>query len=337
MRLKPLLSFALCFLLFGNANAGTKCEQSFVEVVASSASRFQFSHARIEGRAVYFEHLPAKRGKTTFFVLNGMFVPSGDLQAFREVFEAKSKGEGLLIMFYSTQLESLYLRGVLGSDPALNLMSAESSKSAESELRLKDLVDEAKAVLRQAAVRGSVIPVGYSFGSAPAVALASETPSAFRRLVLFSPYVYAGEQLPFGAGDVESLLRMNPFLGEAAVNKLRAQSARTTAAASIDDYILKMGGLPDGLNRETAITGLMSQILSVIDFDLRKVNPPAEIPIDFVLAENEGTLRFIAQQSAAKSLSASRVIVVPQASHHLMALQPEAAVDALLQTNTSSR
>ena len=85
----PLL-IVLAFLLTSHsAMANTDCEKQFVDVEKKIESRFQFSHARVSGRSVYFEHLPAKAGKPTLFLLNGMFVPSMDLQGFRDAFERK--------------------------------------------------------------------------------------------------------------------------------------------------------------------------------------------------------------------------------------------------------
>lgn len=321
------------------AQATVDCESQFVRVSEQVESRFQYSHARVANRAVYFEHLPAKRGKPTLFLLNGMFVPATDLKAFRDAFEQKSKGEGLLIMFYSTQLESLYLRGLLGDDPALNLKLQDGQP-----LTRVELANEAVAVLKASGAKGSIFPAGYSFGSAPVVELASLMASQssnpplpglrIKEVVLLSPFVHAGELVPFGGSNVESLLRLNPFLGEAAIQKMRAQSARTTAATSIDDYILKTGGLPDGVSRETAIQGVASQIMSVMDFDLRKVTS-LPVPVRFVLAQNEATLRFVAQRDAMQAMKKTselpvELTIVPDVSHHLLGYEPAAGADALL-------
>lgn len=326
-------------LIAVRAQANADCENQFVRVSEQVESRFLYSHARAEGRAVYFEHLPAKRGKPTLFLLNGMFVPATDLKAFRDAFEQKSKGEGLLIMFYSTQLESLYLRGLLGDDPALNLKLRDGQSLTRS-----DLATEAVAVLKASGAKGSIFPAGYSFGSGPVVEFASlmANQSAnqplpgvrIKEVVLLSPFVHASEQVPFGASNVESLMRLNPFLGEAAIQKMRAQSARTTAAASIDDFILKTGGLPDGVSRETAVQGVASQIMSVMDFDLRNVTG-LSVPVRFVLAQNEATLRLVAQKDAMQAMKKTsdqpvELTIVPDVHHHLLAHQPEVGADALL-------
>jgi hypothetical protein len=155
--------------LYGaSALASVDCENQFVKAAKKTESRLEVAHVRLDGRAVYYEHLPAKRGKPTVFLLNGMFVPRESLQAFREAFEARSKGEGLLIMYYSTQLESLYLRGALGEDPALNLKLPEGRT-----LTRKDFAIEAAAVLQASGAKGAIYLAGYSFGAGPAVEFAS--------------------------------------------------------------------------------------------------------------------------------------------------------------------
>jgi len=329
-----LLTLALSFSTT-KAFASTDCESRFVALPSQSESRFQYSHARVEDRAIYFEHLPAKRGKPTLFLLNGMFVPSMDLKDFREAFEQKSNGEGLLIMYYSTQLESLYLRGLLEGDPALNLKFRDGRS-----LTRADLASEAASVLKASGAKGAIYPTGFSFGSAPVVELAwlmtkSPVPGVkLKELVFLSPFVHAGEQLPFGATNVESFLRLNPFLGETAIQNMRQQSARSTAAISIDDYIKKIGNLPEGVTRETGIQGVTSQIMSVMDFDLRKVSD-LRAPVRFVLAQKEGALRLAAQKDAFQSIKKStqqnvELTIVPDVTHNLLAYEPVAGADALL-------
>jgi hypothetical protein len=316
------------------ANASADCERQFVNISSTVESRFQFSHARVDGRAVYFEHLPAKRGKPTLFLLNGMFVPSMDLQEFRNTFEQKSEGEGLLIMYYSTQLESLYLRGLLGDSPALNVNLPEGRT-----LTRQDLALEAAAVLKASGAKGSIYPTGYSFGSGPVSELAalmgnrSSHGARIKEVIFLSPFVHAGEQVAFGGAGAEALIRMNPFFGEAAIQKMRAQSVRSTAAASIDDYIRKIGSLPEGVSREIAIHGVSSQINSLMDFDLRTVSDLA-LPTRFILAQKEGTLRLTAQKEAFEAMKKSgaekvELTMVPDATHHLLAYEPVLGVDAL--------
>lgn len=330
-----LLMLVLSFSLTTKGVAITDCERSFVSVPTKIESRLQYSHVRVEDRAIYFEHLPAARGKPTLFLLNGMFVPSMDLKDLRDAFEQKSQGEGLLIMYYSTQLESLYLRGLLEGDPALNLKLRDGRA-----LTRADLASEAAGVLKASGAKGEIYPTGFSFGSGPVVELASlltrpEAPGiVLKELVFLSPFVHSGELLPFGTTNLESLMRLNPFFGATAIQKMREQSARSTAVDSIDDYIKKVGNLPEGVTREIAIQGVTSQIMSVMDFDLRGVSS-LSAPVHFVLAQNENPLRLVAQKDAFQSVKKSsdrdvKLTLVPGVSHNLLAYEPAAGADALL-------
>jgi len=333
-----MLLFSLLFsasaLLPLNAFGNADCENQFVKIALPIESRFKFSHARVDGRAVFFEHLPAKRGKPTLFVLNGLFVPSFVLQGFREAFEKNSKGEGLLIMYYSTQIESLYLRALQDKDSALNLKD-----QASDPLTLSDLAAEAKAVLEASRVRGSIYPVGYSFGAGPAVefvAHAVANDPAVRRqikeLVLLSPYVHAKQDVFAGANGFEALIRMNPFLGESALQKMRDQSIRSIAVRAVDS--LGNNGLPTEVPREAAISGVIAQLQSIVEFDLRAISS-IDVPVRFVIPENESSGGLAASREAFEALKgkSSKPVVlatVQDASHHLLRDETELGVNAML-------
>ncbi len=234
-------------------------------------------------------------------------------------------------MYYSTQLESLYLRGLLEKDPSLNLKLSDSDP-----LVRQDLGDEARAVLAASGAQGSIYPVGYSFGSGPVIELANDVAlrPRIKELVLLSPYVHAAEQLPFGGGGIESMIRLNPFFGEVGLQNMRKQSARTAAARAIDDYVNKIGRLPEGVTRETAIHGVYSQIMSVMNFDLRTVSS-LSVPVRFVQAENEGVLMRAAQLEAYSAMKRTATLpveltTVPKTTHHMLAYEAELGTDALL-------
>lgn len=310
----------------------TRVENFYVEVKKPTGDH----------RIVYFEKLAAKRGKPTLVLLNGLFVPREDLRAFRDAFEQQSRGEGLLIVYYSTQMESLALR---------HRLDGEASKNLREDLVPLDIGREVAEVLDVANISGPIVLVGYSYGG---LALAKYLellgqgefglPASVSRIqesIFLSTLVEASDELPMasmltaGRQAFEGLVKWNPWLGEKTVSQMRLQSSRASAAAVVDANLIGGFRLPEGVDRETMVRALTAQINVAQDFNLRtdaarERNEKRQGTVSFLIPGNETAGRSVAQKAAAEAWGVKPEII-PEVPHHALAHEPEIVAPLLLQ------
>ncbi len=326
--------------------ARPSCDTQFVSIAeVASPSRFESFYVEVktetsDHRVVFFDQLKAKRGKPTLVLLNGLFVPREDLRAFRETFEAQSKGEGLLIMHYSTQMESLAMRHHLSGDAA---------KNVREDMASVDFGREVAEVLKVADLRGPIVLVGYSYGGLPLARFLelyrngeAKLPGGrnqIRESIFLSTLVEAVDEIPMGSvvlagrNAVESMMMLNPWMGGLeSVKRLRGHSARSSAVGIVDGNLMGGFKLPDGVDRSAMILGLTAQIGAAADFSLRtegKAAQPNTGAVHFFIAGGESAGRMVAQKAAAEAWGVTPEIV-PDVPHHALAHKPEVLVPILL-------
>lgn len=222
---------------------------SFVDIEANAWGKRGWID--FEGRKIYYEHIPAKPGRKTVVVMNGLMVPLIQMSHFKRAFFEQGGGEGMLFFSYSTQFESI--GGARGEPNALLEKASLDSYSQEAE-----------AVLRTLRVRGPLAIVGYSFGSAPTaqwLANLAEGQSTIRNL---------RERIT----DVVFVVPMVRFDEGAAGTWMRVQALqRTMATFGAYQIINDMRPLIDAYGKPDigqVQKGIVDTILSTDGFDLRE-------------------------------------------------------------------
>lgn len=277
----------------------------------------------VSGRRVYFEHIPAQAGKPTALIFNGLFVPASDFVPFKKEFLARADGEGVLIFTYSSQFDSM--------------AGAPAAKVVVERASLNDYAEQAEALLRHLAVRGPVVPVGFSYGSAPATVFAGR--NQIRDIIFVSPLVFPGETAPGVAVLVqatEAAFAWNPF-GGMWMSQMREQGARTNASKLVAEY-LKTDPLPDGVSAADAESGLVEMIRAADEFNLTQVELPKDVTSHFILAGDEVAARRQSQDQAIAHFEQTnpvKLTVVAGSDHHVIGLKPKAAADAILKAMRS--
>jgi pimeloyl-ACP methyl ester carboxylesterase len=356
MRFSIILASGVLFLSSVALAARPNCESQFVSTTKTShASRFENFYVEVENpdathRVVFFEKLEAKSGKPTLVLLNGLFVPRQDLQAFRESFVRQADGEGLLIVYYSTQMESLALR---------HQLEGTAEKNLREEVVASDFGREVASVLEVSNTTGPLILVGYSYGG---LALAKylemlakgevELPGPQTRIqesIFLSTLVEASDEIPLapavlaGRSAIESLMKWNPWLGEKSVQQMRLQSARASAASVVDANLMGGFRLPDGVDRATMVRALTAQINVAQDFNLRsqaRSMNESSLPrmpgaVRFLIGGDETAGRSVAQKAAAQAWGVTPEVIL-DVPHHALAHKPESVVPILLKRLTLS-
>ena len=322
-----LLIFLLNLMVFAPSGAqavaaqGALCRDLFRAERAAQA--LVKGHLDVSGRRVYFEYIPAQEGKPTAVIFNGLFVPASDFVPFKKEFQARTDGEGVLISTYSSQFDS---------------MAGAPARKAEIErASLNDYAEQAEALIHQLAVRGPVVPVGFSYGSAPATAFAGR--NQIRDIIFVSPLVFPGETAPGVTVLVqatEAALAWNPF-GGMWMEQMREQGARTVASKLVAEH-LKTDPLPDGVLAADAESGLVEMIRAADGFNLTEVALPKDVTSHFVLAGEEAPARRQSQNQAIAHFEQTnpvKVTVVAGSEHHVIGLKPKAAVAAILKAMRS--
>ncbi|MBK7891624.1 MAG: alpha/beta hydrolase [Bdellovibrionales bacterium] len=275
-------------------------------------------HLDVSGRRVYFEHIPAQDGKPTAVIFNGLFVPASDFVPFKKEFQARTDGEGVLIFTYSSQFDSM------AGAPAVKVEAERAS--------LGDYAEQAEALLRHLAVRGPVVPVGFSYGSAPATVFAGR--NQIRDIIFVSPLVFPGETAPGVAVLVEATeaaFAWNPF-GGMWMSQMREQGARTVASKLVAEH-LKVDSFPEGVVAADVESGLIEMIRAADEFNLTEVALPKDVTSHFILAGEEAPARRQSQDQAIAHFEQTnpvKVTVVAGSEHHVIGLKPKAAAVAIL-------
>lgn len=295
---------------------GALCRDLFrSERVASALVK---GHLEVSGRRVYFEYIPAQEAKPTAVIFNGLFVPASDFVPFKQEFQARADGEGVLIFTYSSQPDSM--------------VGAPAPKAEVERASLSDYAEQAEALLRQLAVRGPVVPVGFSYGSAPATVFAGR--NQIRDIIFVSPLVFPGETAPGVAVLVqatEAAFAWNPF-GGMWMSQMREQGARTVASKLVAEH-LKTDSFPDGVVAADVESGLVELIRAADGFNLTEVALPKDVTSHFVLAGEEAVARRQSQDQAIAHFEQTnpvKLTVVAGSEHHVIGLKPKAAADAIL-------
>ncbi len=145
---------------------------------------------------VYYKHQPAKAGKPTVVLMNGLIYA---VENWDEYFTALSQdGTGVLQVAYSTQPESL--RGLEGETPFFAKLKYHPLYSwLQQGLETQDLVDETIAVIDSLEIDRFNL-VALSYGSIPAVELATQFKDRIDHFILMAPAVVtSGRYNPYGA------------------------------------------------------------------------------------------------------------------------------------------
>lgn len=273
-------------------------------------------HLVVSGRHVYFEYIKAQEGKPTAVIFNGLFVPASDFVPFKNEFQARADGEGVLIFTYSSQFDSM----------------AGAPKVEAERTSLSDYAEQAEVLLRHLAVRGPIVPVGFSYGSAPATVFAGR--NQVRDIIFVSPLVFPGEAAPGVAvllQATEAALAWNPF-GSMWMSQMREQGARTVASKLVAEY-LKDDSLPEGVAAADVESGLVEMIRAADGFNLTEVALPKGVTSHFILAGDEAAARRQSQDQAIAHFEQTnpvKLTVVAGSDHHVIGYKPKPAAAAIL-------
>ncbi|MDX9732191.1 MAG: alpha/beta fold hydrolase [Bdellovibrionales bacterium] len=284
------------------ASVAGSCGDLFRTGALNLHPRVHASQVEVEGRHVYFEHFKARTGRPTVVLFSGLFTPLSDLREFQNAFIGNSKGEGLLVFSYSTQAESLRFSS------RATLEKENPAKENAKEFTLDDLVKEAEAVLLRARVKGPLIVLGYSYGSAPGSRFAELYRDGNRKLgigavsdlVFVAPLVVPGEHAPqflLGRSVADMLSWMNPFAGPSLVKMARENAAKMVATGLLRDFPdtqLTNGQM--GLKYEIVHAALVDQIRAAEAFDLRTENMAAWPRTHFLISAHEVPTRLHLQR-----------------------------------------
>lgn len=307
-----------------HANAAM-CADLFERTLAPWELPLIRSSVKVDDRVVYYEHFKAKKGFPTLLVFSGLFTPMSDFAAFQATFLRQSRGEGLLIVAYSTQLESM-IWSVL----------AHGEKANFKDLGLENFVREATAVLNKEDVRSPIAVAGYSFGSAPASRFAQFHRERVTDLIFAGPLVSPGDhntQVHTSKEIFESMAAWNFVFGRTMVDSMRNTAANTTASSIIHDFMQRQK-LPDSISKDEAIDALAAQIRAAEGFDLRSEDASLWPRTNFIYGEREAPARALFIQNVIEKLgktdSKGEVLIVPGAPHTVFASAPRASVEFVL-------
>ena len=284
------------------------------------------SSVLIDGRVVYYEHLRAKPGKKTLVVFSGLFVPMSDFAAFQVEFARQAKGEGLLLLAYSTQIESM-IWSALRYEKQPNF----------SDVSLVGFSREATAALRAENISAPIAVMGFSYGTAPAVQFAEFHRRRVSDLIMVAPLIVPGDHslsIHSGKDMYEAFARMNPIFGSSILDSMRSTAARKTAESIVDNYLTTQK-LPVPVTREMVVDGLVAQIRAAEAFDLRNENSARWPRTSFLMGELEQPYRLSLQQALFEKISnASQVRgegeLVKDGKHTLAASNAQVTVEFVL-------
>lgn len=287
---------------------------------------------RIDGRTVYYEHLKAKNGRPTVLVFSGLFTPLSDFAAFQATFARQSRGEGLIIMAYSTQIESMIWSSL-----------AHGVRPEFKDLSLDSFVREATAVLNQEGVRSPIAVAGYSFGSAPASRFAQFHRDRVSDLIFIGPLVSPGDhnsQVHTTKELFESMAVWGFIYGRTMIESMRNSAANSTATSIVNEFLHRQK-MPDGVSKAEAIDALAAQIRTAEGFDLRLEDPSLWPRTSFLYGQREAHTRaaFIRNviEGMQETPAMGEVNVIPGAPHTVLGSSPRAAVEFILRTLRSPR
>lgn len=317
-----------CYTLFEKSNSAS--ERSTARV-AGPIGAYLTSTTEVDGRTVYYEYLPAARGKGTAVVFIGLYTPIADFVGFKRAFAEQSRGEGLVLVSYDSMPDSL-----AAAAKKNNLEGARLPASS-----LEDFVRQGTAVLNAAGVRPPVTVVGYSYGAAPAVRFSAFHRERVMDLVFVAPLVFNGEHSAEAAAGLAALSVMasvNPMFGPILLENARAQIAQSIAEQFIRlEYDSKAP--VSGVARRDLVEGGAARVRATEDFDLRKEDFGLLPRTHFVMGENENPRRLVVQTEAvASAIDAARgdlskiptVTGVPGAGHVVIGEKPQAVAEAVL-------
>lgn len=300
---------------------GALCRDLFrSERVASALVK---GHLDVSGRRVYFEHIPAQEGKPTALLFNGLLVPMTEFIQFKKEFLARADGEGVLIFAYSSQFDSM--------------AGAPAPRAKVERASLRDYAEQAEALVRHLTIKGPIVPVGFSYGSAPVTEYVepNRVRAQIRDVVFIAPLVFPGEASPPGVAAAmqatEAALAWNP-LGGMWMSQMREQGARTVAENLVGNY-MKTDVLPDGVAAADVESGLTEMIRAADEFNLAEAELPKDVTVHFILAGQEDPGRRRSQDEAVAHFEKSnpvKVTVVEDSVHPLIGAKPKAAADAIL-------
>lgn len=335
-----LAIFIFAAFPFSNLNstfaAARRCERLF-EPRAAPALRqvhVETSSIIVDGRTVYFEHIRAAPGFPTAIEFTGLWTPIADakthenhLAEFQMEFAKQSRGEGLILFVYSSQIESL----VAGA----NMKNRSNTKSPEIELN--DLVRQATGVINAAGVRVPVSVIGYSYGSAPAARFAEFHKGRVNNLIFVGPLMESGDFSPEVLAQkrmVEHMAGFNPFLGPSMIQTMRDAAAKETSEKQVKAN-LAVDELPKGLKLEEVIAAVYGQMRAVETFKLLDDDVTRWPRTSFVIGSDENPSRFAIQQQlvakvAAMSARAGTVTILEKTGHAAQGMNPSQSAAAIL-------
>ena len=305
---------------------GAMCADLFERTLSPWELPLVRSSVKVDERVVYYEHFKAKKGFPTLLVFSGLFTPMSDFASFQATFLRQSRGEGLLIVAYSTQLESM-IWSVL----------AHRQKSDFKDVTLESFVREATAVLNKEEVHSPISVAGYSFGSAPASRFAQFHRDRVTDLIFAGPLVSPGDhnaQVYASKEIFESMAAWNFVFGKTMIDSMRNTAANSTASSIIHEFLQRQK-LPDSISKDEAIDALAAQIRAAEGFDLRSEDSSLWPRTNFIYGEREAPARALFIQNVIEGLANSEakgeVVIVPGAPHTVFASSPRASVEFVLQ------
>ncbi len=296
-----------------------------------SVSGYRAASTEIDGRTIYYEHLPASRGKGTAIMFIGIYTPIVDFAKFKQAFSERSRGEGLILMSYDSMPDSLEAAA----------RNQTGTREPGTRTNLTDIGRDATAIVNAANIRGPVTVVGYSYGSAPAATFASFHRERVADLVFTAPLVFNGEHNPQalnGLAAVAVLATYNPFFGKMMIENAHERAARSIGEQFVADHFDSTGN-PAGVDRQKVLEGAVGRIRATEDFDLRKQDFGLMPPTHFLLGENENPHRLKAQTEVIAGAIAAAggekdrrptVTLVPGAGHIVVGTHPNESADGIL-------
>lgn len=316
--------------------ATRRCERLFEPSAVSAARevRVETSSIAVDGRTVYFEHIRAAPGFPTAIEFTGLWTPIADakthqnhLAEFQSEFAKQSRGEGLIIFAYSSQIESL-LAGA---------SSERGTNPKSSDIDLNDLVRQATGVINAANVRGPVSAIGYSYGSAPAARFAQFHKARVSNLIFVGPLMESGDfsyEVLAQKRSVEQMAALNPFFGPSMVQAMR-DSAAIEASEKQVKANLSVEKLPKGLKLEDVVAAVYGQMRAVESFKLIDEDVTAWPRTSFVIGSDENPSRFAIQQQliarvAALPAQAGAVTILEKTGHAVQGMNPSQSAAAIL-------
>lgn len=256
-----------------------------------------------------FEPDSSQNIKSTVLAFNGLIHPLASWQPMLE--RLREQGHRVLLFAYSSQPESF----THFENPLERLERA-------GELSRQDFALEAEAVLKQAGVKNRVNVLGLSYGAFIAKDFVELFPERVKTLTFMAPGTRPtqalSENLLIQSGQSYfEMGRYNPWIDF---------QYRSWLNSVVPQMLADSPMVPEGVNREAFIEGVLKQVTAVRYVDLpeevKKLSK--NIPVSVILAGKEEPKLLKDQIRLWEALpNKKELMVLPEAAHAIPASQPE--------------